>query len=208
MDDPGKYGRMLRDADNRICGIVEYKDASPEQRAIKEWNTGIYCFKASDLFESLSMISNNNEQNEYYLTDTLSILYNSGKVVSNVILEDLMEVSGVNSQEQLSMLEDVYLDNIRKKWLNSGVMMHNPATIHIGDDVVIEQDVEIHQGTIIKGKSTIEQGSVIGPNSYLENAIVSTDSVLEGYNIVVNTIINEHEVLEYAKHVINDEDYE
>ncbi len=208
LDDPGKYGRMLRDTDGKLCGIIEYKDASPEQRQIKEWNTGIYCFNAKELFDTLRKTSNENQQGEYYLTDAIEILYKSGRTVSSVVLEDLMEVSGVNSQEQLSELEDIYVDKIRKKWLNSGVVMHNPSTIYIGDDVMIEADVEIHQNTVLRGKCNLEKGCVIGPNCYLEHSTVCNDTILQGHNILVNAIIHEHEILEFGAHVIEETPYE
>jgi len=208
LDDAGKYGRMLRDEKGNICGIVEYKDATEEQRKIGEFNTGIYCFDKALLFAALSRISNRNEQQEYYLTDTLGILYKEGHKISNVILEDLMEVSGVNSQEQLAYLEDVYVDKIRKKWLNQGVMMHNPSTIYIGDDVVIEPDVEIGQGCVLKGKSTISEGVELGPNCYIQHAVISEHSILMGHNVVIDSYINEREILDFAVKVIDEEDYD
>lgn len=208
LDDPGKYGRMLRDDKGKLCGIIEYKDASDEQRKIKEWNTGIYCFKAGDMFDALRNTSNNNQQSEFYLTDTVEILYKAGKQVSSVVLEDLMEVSGVNSQEQLAELEDIYVDKIRKKWLNSGVVIHNPNSVFISDDAIIEADVEIHQGSVIKGKCTLEKGCVIGPNCYLEQSTVCNDTILQGHNILVNAIIHEHEILEFGAHVIEESPYD
>jgi bifunctional UDP-N-acetylglucosamine pyrophosphorylase/glucosamine-1-phosphate N-acetyltransferase len=119
-----------------------------------------------------------------------------------------MEVSGVNSQEQLSELEDIYVDKIRKKWLNNGVVIHNPKSVYIGDDVLIEADVEIHQNTVIKGKCNLEKGCVIGPNCYLEHSTVCNDTILQGHNILVNAIIHEHEILEFGAHVIEDTPYE
>lgn len=208
LDDPGKYGRMLRDADGMLCGIVEFKDASPEQRQIKEWNTGIYCFKAGELFAALKQTSNKNQQSEFYLTDTIEILHKAGKKIASVVLEDLMEVSGVNSQEQLAELEDIYVDRVRKKWLNSGVMIHNPQSVFIGDDVEIEPDVEIHQGCVIKGKSSLEKGCAIGPNCYLEHSTVCNDTILQGHNILINAIIHDHEILDFGAHVIEDSPYE
>ncbi|MCB5266870.1 MAG: NTP transferase domain-containing protein [Candidatus Cloacimonetes bacterium] len=208
LDDAGKYGRMLRDDKGNICGIVEYKDASQEQRKIGEFNTGIYCFNKARLFEALAQIKNDNEQKEYYLTDTLSILYQAGERVANLILEDLMEVSGVNSQEQLAYLEDVYVDKIRKKWLNNGVMMHNPATIYIGDDVIIEADVEIGQGCVLKGKTTISEGVELGPNCYVEHSIISDHSILMGHNVVIDSYIKHREILDFASKVIDEEDYD
>lgn len=208
LEDAGKYGRILRDNAGRIQGIVEYKDANEKERKIQEFNTGIYCFKAPALFSALEKISNQNEQNEYYLTDTLSILYEQNQKIESMILDDIMEVSGVNSQQQLAELEQIYLDKIRNKWLNSGVMMHNPATIHIGDEVLIEADVEIGQSCVIKGHSTIESGVVLGPNCYIENSVISNDCILCGHNIVIDSFIKEHEVLEFGSRVLEEEDYE
>lgn len=204
LDDPGKYGRIIRDEDGNLHKIVEFKDASDAQRAIKEWNTGIYCFKAGALFSCLKNTSNQNQQGEYYLTDVVEMLYKQGKTVSSVVLEDLMEVSGVNSQEQLAELEDIFAANIRKKWLNMGVMMHNPGSIYISDEAVIEPDVEIFQNCTLKGACLLESGTVIGPNSYLENSKVCTDTVLQGYNILVNAIIHEHEILDFGMQVIEE----
>ena len=208
LEDAGRYGRMLRDEKGQIMGIVEYKDASPQQREIQEWNTGIYCYQADKLFKALAQTSDDNEQKEYYLTDTLSILYKEGEKVENVILEDLMEVSGVNSQEQLAELEDIYVDKIRKKWLNNGVMMHNPATIYIADDVEIAEDVEIGQGCVLKGNTSLDSDVVLGPNCYLENAVISKNSTLMGYNIVVNSFIKEYENLVFGSRKIEEEGYE
>jgi bifunctional UDP-N-acetylglucosamine pyrophosphorylase/glucosamine-1-phosphate N-acetyltransferase len=208
LDDPGKYGRMLRDDIGKLCGIIEYKDASPAQREIKEWNTGIYCFKAAELFQALKQTSNSNQQGEYYLTDTIEILYKAGKTVSSVVLEDLMEVSGVNSQEQLAELEDIYVDRIRRHWLNNGVVIHNPQSVYLSDETIIEPDVEIHQACVIKGKSKLEKGCVIGPNCYLEHSTVYNDTILQGHNILVNAIIHEHEILEFGVHVIEEASYE
>ncbi|MDI3503979.1 MAG: bifunctional UDP-N-acetylglucosamine pyrophosphorylase / glucosamine-phosphate N-acetyltransferase [Candidatus Cloacimonadota bacterium] len=208
VEDAGKYGRMLRDEKQQICGIVEYRDATETQRKIKEFNTGIYCFKSDQLFSALNRISNQNEQKEYYLTDTLAILYQAGALVESVILEDVMEVSGVNSQEQLAALENIYLGKVRKKWLNSGVMMHNPETIFIGDEVKLDADVELGQGCVLKGHCTIDRGVVLGPNCYVENAVISNDSILAGHNIVIDSFIKEHEILEFGSRVIEEEDYE
>ncbi len=197
LEDAGRYGRILRDAESKVCGIVEYKDATAEQRAIGEFNTGIYVFNSRELFRVLKLTSNSNQQGEYYLTDCLGLFYNEGKVVSSVVLEDLMEVAGVNSQEQLAELEDIYLDRIRKHWLNSGVVLHNPSSIHIGDKVTIEPDVEIDSGTIIKGHTEIERDVKIGPNCLIVDSKIGQDSILRGYNVLINAIVHEAEELDY-----------
>ena len=109
MDDAHKYGRIVRNPDGNVQRIVEFKDATEEEKEIKEINTGIYCFDAKDLFAALQSIDNNNNQNEYYLTDTLEILNNDNKLVTSIILDDMVEASGVNSKEQLADLETEFL---------------------------------------------------------------------------------------------------
>ncbi len=208
LDDAGKYGRIIRDESNRVRGIVEYKDASETQRQIQEFNTGIYCFNSLELFGALKETNNTNQQGEYYLTDALSVLYNQGKVVSSVILDDLMEVSGVNSQEQLAELEECFVDRIRKHWLNNGVVMHNPTSIYIGDEVIIKQDVEIDCHSIIKGKTILEEGSYIGPNSLIINSKIGQDTILQGYNVICSAYIQEHQIVPYRELIEEEDPYE
>jgi len=107
LDNPDKYGRMLRDSQNRLMDIVEYKDATEEQRKIAEVNTGIYCFNSQDLFQAIMRVNDNNAQKEYYLTDVINILYKENKLIESVVLEDVIEASGVNSQAHLAELEKI-----------------------------------------------------------------------------------------------------
>lgn len=110
MEDALRYGRIVRNKTGNVQRIVEFKDATDEEKEIKEINTGIYCFDSKSLFSALKKINCNNNQNEYYLTDTLEILNDEDKLVTSVILEDMVEASGVNSQEQLKNLEKEYLN--------------------------------------------------------------------------------------------------
>ncbi|MCB5233987.1 MAG: NTP transferase domain-containing protein [Candidatus Cloacimonetes bacterium] len=202
VDDAGRYGRMLRDSQGNIKGIVEYKDASEEERKIQEFNTGIYCYDSKKLFAALAKVTNNNQQKEYYLTDTLEILYNAGESVESVVLDDIMEVSGVNSQEQLAELEDIYYDKIRKHWLNNGVMIHNPDTVLIGDDVSIGQDSEIGSGSQLFGDSCIGRECIIGPNCLIQDSVLGAGSVLLGHNIVIESELRENSISDYGNKVI------
>jgi len=208
LDDPGRYGRILRDEQGMVSGIVEFKDATDAQRAIKEWNTGIYCFRTSDMFQALGKISNQNQQGEYYLTDTLAILRSEGKTVASIPLERHIEVSGVNSQQQLAELEDAFIASIREHWLNQGVVMHNPASIYIDDDVIIEPDVEIGPHCVIQGKTTLETGVVIGPSCLIDSCRVCNDSILEGHNILSYSHIPEQHIVTFGEKVIEEEEYE
>jgi len=109
MDDALKYGRIVRNEDGNVQRIVEFKDASDHEKNITEINTGIYCYDAKSLFEALKFVNSDNMQNEYYLTDTLEILNSQNKLVTSVILDDMVEASGVNSTEQLANLEQEFL---------------------------------------------------------------------------------------------------
>lgn len=108
MDDALKYGRIIRNSEGNVLKIVEFKDAGEAEKEINEINTGIYCYDAKSLFEALKYVNSNNMQNEYYLTDTLEILNAQGKLVKSVILDDMVEASGVNSTEELANLEQEF----------------------------------------------------------------------------------------------------
>jgi UDP-N-acetylglucosamine diphosphorylase/glucosamine-1-phosphate N-acetyltransferase len=172
LENPASYGRIIRDENDRIAKIVEYKDATNREREVNEINTGIYCFNSKLLFNALEQIDNDNRQQEYYLTDTLAILNSMGKKVVGLITDHVDEVTGINSQKELARLEMSYYARIRDHWLANGVSIENPASIIIGDEVNIEPDVDIGSGTIIKGRSKIEKGVSIGPYSYLDNTVI------------------------------------
>jgi UDP-N-acetylglucosamine diphosphorylase/glucosamine-1-phosphate N-acetyltransferase/2-amino-4-hydroxy-6-hydroxymethyldihydropteridine diphosphokinase len=199
IDDPARYGRIIRDANGNIDSIVEYKDASEEQRQIREINTGIYCFKKDKLFSALEQITNDNAQNEYYLPDTLKILNNENEIVAGHILDNFVEAAGINSQEQLAQLETEYYNDIKKKWLNQGVTIENPQSVIIGEKVIIERDVEISANTIIRGETLIKEASLIGPNSLIIDANIGEKTILKGYNIVVKQTLSDGQILDFQE---------
>lgn len=204
LEDAGKYGRMIRDAQDKVVGIVEYKDATHEQRKIKEFNTGIWCFRSEALFDAIHKINNDNAQKEYYLTDTLEILVKQGQTVEAVVLRDLQQASGINSQQQLAELENALLEEIRVHWLNNGVLIHNPTTVHIGEDVMIEPDVTIEAHTTIKGKSRLEKGAHIGPNCHLDSADIGREAVLRGFNVVINANVHDGEIIDWGEKILEE----
>ncbi|MDY6915851.1 MAG: sugar phosphate nucleotidyltransferase [Candidatus Cloacimonadota bacterium] len=115
MGDPMQYGRIVRNLDGYVQKIVEFKDATQKEKEINEINTGIYCFDSESLFQTLNKIGNNNNQNEYYLTDILEILNQQGKKVASYILEDMVEASGVNSKQQLAELEQKFYERLENE---------------------------------------------------------------------------------------------
>jgi bifunctional UDP-N-acetylglucosamine pyrophosphorylase/glucosamine-1-phosphate N-acetyltransferase len=201
LDDPEKYGRIVRDSDGNPSEIIEYKDASEEIRAIKEVNSGIYCFDSESLFKALEKIDNKNKQGEYYLTDVIKILYDENQRVNSVVLEDIAQSTGVNSIVQLSELEQNHYHSIRTHWMERGVYIENPETVLIEEDVVIENDVYISANTIIMGESRIEKNSYIGPHSMVIDSHLKEGSYLAGMN-VVNGLKNEVIKLKYQQVIV------
>jgi bifunctional UDP-N-acetylglucosamine pyrophosphorylase / glucosamine-1-phosphate N-acetyltransferase len=206
MEDPSLYGRIIRHpTKNHVERIVEFKDATEGQRAIREINTGIYCFDASILFKTLKLVKNDNRQNEYYLTDALEILNSQGAIVSAIPLDDFLEASGINSQEQLSELEVAYFDEIKTHWLNNGVVIENPCSVIIGENVQIGHDTTIEANSILKGETNVGINCHIGCNSYLKDAKIENNVKLNGYNIVIGSTIVEADKLSIGEMVLEDE---
>ena len=173
MDDPFGYGRILRDANGDVAGIVEQKDASEEQKQIKEINTGNYCVEAPLLFEVLRTLGNNNAQGEYYLTDVLAKLRAMGKKVGGVITADSEMIMGVNSRRQLAEAESVMRRRIAERHMDDGVTLMDPASTFIEKSVKIAPDTVIYPNTWLQGATVIGEDCEIGPNVRLENVKVA-----------------------------------
>lgn len=173
MDDPFGYGRILRDANGDVAGIVEQKDASEEQKQIKEINTGNYCVEAPLLFEVLRTLGNDNAQGEYYLTDVLAKLRAMGKKVGGVITADSEMIMGVNSRRQLAEAESVMRRRIAERHMDDGVTIMDPASTFIEKSVKIAPDTVIYPNTWLQGETVIGEDCEIGPNVRLENVKVA-----------------------------------
>lgn len=173
MDDPFGYGRILRDANGDVAGIVEQKDATEEQKQIKEINTGNYCVEAPLLFEVLRTLGNNNAQGEYYLTDVLAKLRAMGKKVGGVITADSEMIMGVNSRRQLAEAESVMRRRIAERHMDDGVTIMDPASTFIEKSVKIAPDTVIYPNTWLQGATVIGEDCEIGPNVRLENVKVA-----------------------------------
>ncbi|MGI6038016.1 MAG: bifunctional UDP-N-acetylglucosamine diphosphorylase/glucosamine-1-phosphate N-acetyltransferase GlmU [Limnochordia bacterium] len=164
MEDPFGYGRILRDpTTGNILGIVEEGDASPEERRIREVNTGTYCFASRQLFQALQKIDAHNSQGEYYLTDVIDILVREGAVVAGWMVEDPQETIGINDRLALAQGEAILRDWIRRNHLANGVTMLDPASTFIDVQVEIGPDTILYPGVILEGNTTIGEESLIGP---------------------------------------------
>ena len=164
------YGRILRDKSGQVLGIVEQKDATPEQKQIGEINTGIYCFEAAPLFAALAGLTCNNAQQEYYLTDVLAILAQAGQRVGAVEVADFQETLGINSRLQLAEAEKILRQRKLLELMDSGVTVMDPASTFVDASVSIGEDTVLYPFTWLEGATTIGRNCRIGPNSRIADS--------------------------------------
>ena len=170
LDDPARYGRVVRDDGGSVTRIVEYQDASPDQRALQEINAGLYCFAMGSLREALAELRPNNEAGEYYLTDVIAWLARRGQRVAAVVTEDSHAALGINDREELSTAFGILRQRILRRHMANGVTILEPESVTIEADVVIGQDSIIHPGTMLEGETHLGAECEIGPNARLRNA--------------------------------------
>ncbi len=171
VDEPTGYGRIIREND-KFSKIVEQKDANEEELKVKEVNTGVYIFKAEALNKAFESLSNNNSQGEYYLTDTLEIIKNTGANTGIMVAEDADEFMGVNSKLQLSQAIKVMKNRINTALMLDGVTITDPDNTYIGKDVKIAHDTIIYPGCMLEGKTEIGKSCIIGPNTRITSSSV------------------------------------
>lgn len=179
IPDPTGYGRIVRDGSGNVCSIVEQKDASEEEKLIKEINTGIYCVECPLLFRALASLSDSNAQGEYYLTDILAILNTSGHKVCGVITEDTDMIMGVNSRQQLAAAEALMRNRVLDRLMNDGVTIMDPASTFIEKNVKIGRDTVIYPFTWLEGRTEIGEDCRIGPNVRLTNVTAGKNVELQ-----------------------------
>ncbi|WP_109513390.1 bifunctional UDP-N-acetylglucosamine diphosphorylase/glucosamine-1-phosphate N-acetyltransferase GlmU [Pseudomonas ovata] len=186
LDDPTGYGRIVRDAQGQVSAIVEHKDASDAQKAIKEGNTGILAVPGKRLADWLGRLSNNNAQGEYYLTDVIAMAANDGLVIATEQPHDPMEVQGANDRRQLAELERHYQLREARRLMAAGVTLRDPARFDVRGDVSVGRDVMIDINVILEGRVVIEDNVVIGPNCVIKDStlrkgvIIKANSHLDG----------------------------
>ncbi len=191
MPDASGYGRVVRDDDGLVRQVVEHKDADDTTRSIKEINTGIFCFRARDLFNALAHLENDNLQGEYYLPDTLAYLRQQGLRVAAVVAADHDEVMGINNRVQLATAEKICRDRTRQRLMLAGVTMVDPATTYVDDGVTIGPDTIIQPGAQITGESSVGSGCEIGGNVLIRNATVGDGCLLRHCSSVVDSRVED-----------------
>jgi bifunctional UDP-N-acetylglucosamine pyrophosphorylase / glucosamine-1-phosphate N-acetyltransferase len=186
--DPGAYGRIVRDGDGRLARIVEAADASPEELAVREVNSGIYVFQAQHLWPALERLDPHNAQGELYVTDTLGLLVADGEPCAVQLAEDPLEAEGVNTRVELALAAAYLRDRINEAHMLAGVTIVDPATTWIEAGVQIEPDVVVHPYTVIRGGVRIETGAEIGPFAYVRPVSVIGEDARIGAFVEVKNI--------------------
>jgi bifunctional UDP-N-acetylglucosamine pyrophosphorylase/glucosamine-1-phosphate N-acetyltransferase len=172
LPDPTGYGRVLRAEDGSVVGVVEHRDASDEQRAVAEVNSGIYAFDLAVLRRCLARVAADNAQGEKYLTDVLRLAREDGERVSAHHVEDLWQTEGVNDRVQLARLGAELNRRTCERWMREGVTIVDPATTWVDVDVTIGRDTTLLPGTQLLGATSIGEGAVVGPEVTLTDTEV------------------------------------
>jgi bifunctional UDP-N-acetylglucosamine pyrophosphorylase/glucosamine-1-phosphate N-acetyltransferase len=172
VEEPHGYGRVVHGKDGVVCRVVEEVDATDEEKLISEVNTSIYCFRRSILAPALRRLTPANAQGEYYLTDSVSVLFNAGYRVVSLVLTDSMEAAGVNDRAQLAVAEAELRDRINERWMRRGVTMWDPERTYVDAEVRLAPDVSLLPGVILRGRCEVGAGSEIGPNCVLTDTTV------------------------------------
>ncbi len=171
--DPTGYGRVVRDTSGAFVRIVEEADATAEQRAIDEINSGMYAFDGDLLADAVKRVPTDNAKGEEYLTDAVSILRSDGYPVGTVWCEDFDEVLGVNNQAQLAFARRVLNERLLAAWMGAGVTIVDPATTWVDVGVRLEAGARIGPGTQLEGRTAVAAGAEVGPGSLLRDTEVA-----------------------------------
>lgn len=182
-DDPFAYGRIIRDVNGKLVKIVEEKDATEQEKKIKEINSGIYCFDNKLLFEMLEKVKNDNNQGEYYLPDVLALIREQKEIIETYLCDDFDETFGVNDRVALAYAENVMRNRINTKHMLAGVTLVDPTNTYIAPNAIIGRDTTIYPNVTIKSNTVIGEDCQIKPNSYLENAQIGN-----GVKVLSSTI--------------------
>ncbi len=177
LDDPFGYGRIIRSG-NQVVGIVEEKDATPQQREISEINSGMYAFDGAALHTAIAGLTTNNLQGEEYLTDVIEIITSREGTVIGVSAHDTNDILGINDRAQLASAAAIMRDRINEKWMKAGVTMLDPASTWIDVDAELAADVTLLPQTIVRGPTAIETGAQVGPGTTLISSEVGANAVV------------------------------
>jgi bifunctional UDP-N-acetylglucosamine pyrophosphorylase/glucosamine-1-phosphate N-acetyltransferase len=168
--DAGAYGRVLRDERGDVAGVVEARDATPQQLEVREINTSVYAFSGPHLFRALRDLRPDNAQGELYLTDVIGLLRSAGETVAALVSPDPDVVLGVNTRVELAEVSEKMRSRLLKGLMLSGVTVIDPATTYVEAGVTVGQDTVLYPGTYLLGQTVVGEDCVIGPNAHITDA--------------------------------------
>jgi bifunctional UDP-N-acetylglucosamine pyrophosphorylase/glucosamine-1-phosphate N-acetyltransferase len=189
VEEPTGYGRIVRQPDGKLRGIVEERDLDPADRAIREINPGIYCVRSRALWPALARLRADNTQCEYYLTDIVAAAVAAGERVETRTVADPGEVKGINSREDMTILEQRARLALVEKWMRVGVTFRDPATAYVEEDVTIGPDTEVGPNVQLLGRTTIGRGCQLDGTALLRDARVG-----DGVHLRLGVVLTECEV--------------
>jgi bifunctional UDP-N-acetylglucosamine pyrophosphorylase/glucosamine-1-phosphate N-acetyltransferase len=184
LEQPDQLGRIIRDDSGNFKAIVEYKDANKEQRAIHEINSGIYLFPAHVLADFLPALSKNNAQEEYYLTDVLTMAVSRGISITTVKPKSSYEILGVNDREQLATLERYFQSLQVKLLMEQGVTLHDPARVDIRGSLKVGLDISLDINTIFEGNVTLGSNVSIGANCIIRDSHIADHVTIHENSVI------------------------
>jgi bifunctional UDP-N-acetylglucosamine pyrophosphorylase/glucosamine-1-phosphate N-acetyltransferase len=190
MENPAGYGRIVRDDQDRFVKIVEQKDATTEERQIREINSGIYCFETEKLFPALQRVQPKNQQGEYYLTDVAEILHTGGETVGVQLHDDAREVSGVNTRAELAEFENLLRRNmVRTLMLEGGVTFIDPSHTYIGAEVKVGRDSVIHPDVNLEGTTVLGENCEVRSGTRITNSRIGNNVTIKDHCVIVDSAI-------------------
>lgn len=189
LENPTGYGRVVRDNENRFSRIVEQKDASDEEKQIREINSGLYCFDTAKLFTALEQVQPTNQQGEYYLTDAPAILLASGEKIELFATNDQREVSGINSRAELAEFENLMRRSTIRSLMLAGVTFIDPGHAYISASAQIGRDCVIHPDVAIEGSSVIGENCVVRSGSRISNSHIGDNVTIKDHCVIVDSTV-------------------
>ena len=191
LDSPAGYGRIIRDPDGQVSRIVESKDASPAEAAVREVNTGFLAAPAARLKKWLAGLRNHNAQGEYYLTDIIAMAVAEGVNITTRVPRDVSEILGVNSKQELADVERIYQKQLAEKLMQQGVTLRDPARLDVRGELSCGRDVVIDVNVVFEGKVALGDRVQIGPNNVIRDCTIGPDTVVHPNCVMEQAVVGE-----------------
>ncbi|MBW1679565.1 MAG: bifunctional UDP-N-acetylglucosamine diphosphorylase/glucosamine-1-phosphate N-acetyltransferase GlmU, partial [Deltaproteobacteria bacterium] len=206
MKDPIGYGRIVRDSNGTVREIIEEKDASSEEKAISEVNSGIYCFDSKFLFNALDSIARQNAQEEYYLTDIIAVAREQGGRVADLLISDEIEVMGINNRIELARANEAMRKKILERLMLEGVTIINPKDTYIDLDVRVGKDTVIYPNTFLMGDTEIGENCLIEPGCQIVESEIGSQVTIRWASVINGSVIRAGATIGPFAHIRPDSD--